>query len=139
MKNKKRFYLLRNHDSIFIKIKKSLFKINRWFRHHWYPLNHAEIEMLNQVFEGWEKVKMHDIIRIQNEDYFIEKTKFRFNCILSAHDPSARYIEIEYRDKENVLISVSSGHPPLMGVDFYQWFEKENNKWVKSGDEHWPL
>ena len=140
LKNPRRYYLLRNRDSIFEKIKKNLTKINCWFRHYCYPLNCSEIKMLNQVFENWGGVNINDIIRIQGEDYFITNTKyFKFSCFLTANNPWAWNIEIEYRgkNKKTAIIHVSSDPAPLMGYGFYTIFDKENNKWINKGTGHW--
>ena len=138
IQNFKKFNKLLKIKTILGNILISFYKIINWFRCLWYPLNHAEIEMINQLFEGYTEVSINEKILIGDAYYIIDKNiKFRFNYTLFTENCWAYNIRIWYENKNEAIILCSSVQGPLMGHGHYIRFVKGNNKWVKKGTAHW--
>ena len=111
--------------------------LNR-LKRRWYPLNSAEIEMINQSFEGYHEVNINEKINIEGVDYVIKKnTKFKFTYTLFVNDFLAYNISIWYDGKNEAIVGCSSVQGPLMGHGHYTNFIKENNRWVNKGTSYW--
>ena len=113
-------------------------KIINWFSRRWYPLSHAEIEMINQIFEDYHEIVIDKNIRIGDANYIIDKyVKFKFKYTLSIENIWAYNIYIWYESKYEATIGCSSVQGALMGHGHYTSFIKENNRWVKKEISHW--
>ena len=125
------------NEIFFSKTVKSFWMIIKKFRRRWYPLNNAEIEMINQLFEGYHEVNINEKISIENVDYIINKsTKFKFKYTLSVDD-WAYNITIRYVGKNEAIVGFSSVLGFLMGYGRITSFWKEKNRWVKKDTAYW--